>query len=88
MITGLVAITPAAGVVAGWGAISLGFLSGTLPWISMNIAGRRMTIFAHVDDTLEVFHTHFVGALVGGIGTGIFATTQGKYLSVIVSSAL
>jgi Amt family ammonium transporter len=92
MITGLVAITPAAGVVAGtfflplcnlklinigWGAICLGFLSGTIPWVSMNIAGRRMSLFAHVDDTLEVFHTHFVGALVGGIGTGIFATVDG-----------
>lgn len=43
----------------------------------MNIAGRRMSIFAHVDDTLEVFHTHFVGALVGGIGTGLFATVEG-----------
>jgi Amt family ammonium transporter len=36
-----------------------------------------MSIFAMVDDTLEVFHTHFVGALVGGIGTGIFATVDG-----------
>lgn len=43
----------------------------------MNIAGRRMSLFAHVDDTLEVFHTHFVGALVGGIGTGLFATSAG-----------
>jgi len=77
MITGLVAITPAAGVVAGWGAICLGILSGTIPWVSMNIAGRRMTLFQHVDDTLEVFHTHFVGALVGGLGTGIFATVDG-----------
>jgi len=32
MITGLVAITPAAGVVAGWGAICIGFASGTIPW--------------------------------------------------------
>lgn len=31
MITGLVAITPAAGVVAGWGAICIGFASGTIP---------------------------------------------------------
>lgn len=77
MITGLVAITPAAGVVAGWGAIALGFGSGVIPWVSMNIAGRRMSLFAHVDDTLEVFHTHFVGALVGGIGTGLFATSTG-----------
>jgi len=77
MITGLVAITPAAGVVAGWGAICLGILSGTIPWVTMNIAGRRMTLFQHVDDTLEVFHTHFVGAIVGGLGTGIFATIDG-----------
>jgi Amt family ammonium transporter len=77
MITGLVAITPAAGVVAGWGAIALGVGSGTIPWLTMNIAGRRMSIFARVDDTLEVFHTHFVGALVGGIGTGLFATVEG-----------
>jgi ammonia channel protein AmtB len=26
-----VAITPAAGVVAGWGAICIGFASGTIP---------------------------------------------------------
>lgn len=77
MITGLVAITPAAGVVAGWGAIALGFGSGTIPWVTMNIAGRKMSIFARVDDTLEVFHTHLVGALVGGIGTGLFATVDG-----------
>lgn len=36
-----------------------------------------MALFRHVDDTLEVFHTHLVGALVGGIGTGIFATAEG-----------
>lgn len=77
MITGLVAITPAAGVVAGWGAIALGLGSGVFPWLSMNIAGRKMRLFALVDDTLEVFHTHFVGALVGGLGTGLFATAEG-----------
>ena len=69
MITGLVAITPAAGVVAGWGAILLGLGSGTVPWISMNILGRTK-IMRQVDDTLEVFHTHFVAAIVGGVGTG------------------
>jgi Amt family ammonium transporter len=77
MITGLVAITPAAGFVAGWGAIILGFGSGTIPWISLNIAGRKLAFFRAVDDTLDVFHTHFVGALVGGIGTGLFATAEG-----------
>ncbi|MCJ1408178.1 hypothetical protein MMC19_002251 [Ptychographa xylographoides] len=76
MITGLVAITPAAGVVAGWGAILLGLGSGTVPWITMNVLGRT-ELFRKVDDTLEVFHTHFVGAIVGGIGTGLWATTEG-----------
>ncbi|CAF9941939.1 MAG: hypothetical protein ALECFALPRED_009426 [Alectoria fallacina] len=76
MITGLVAITPAAGVVAGWGAILLGLGSGTIPWISMNISGRTQ-LMRKVDDTLEVFHTHFVGAIVGGVGTGLWATKKG-----------
>src|ERR1700722_14616942 len=40
MITGLVAITPAAGVVAGWGAIIMGITSGSIPWVSMNILGK------------------------------------------------
>ena len=77
MITGLVAITPAAGVVAGWGAIALRFGSGTLPWLSMNVARRKLASFRHVDDVLEVFHTHFIAAIVGGFGTGLFATSQG-----------
>lgn len=76
MITGLVAITPAAGVVAGWGAILLGLGSGTIPWISMNIFGRTQ-LMRKVDDTLDVFHTHFVGAIVGGVGTGLWATKKG-----------
>lgn len=53
MITGLVCITPAAGVVAGWGAIIMGMCSGTVPWVSMNVAGKRMALFRiYVDDTL------------------------------------
>ena len=77
MITGLVAITPAAGVVAGWGAICLGFGSGTIPWMSMNLFGRKVAFMRHVDDTLGIFHTHFVASIVGGVGTGIFATIEG-----------
>lgn len=33
IITGLVAITPAAGFVAGWGALIIGILSGSIPWV-------------------------------------------------------
>jgi Amt family ammonium transporter len=78
MITGLVVITPAAGVVAGWGAIIMGVCSGIIPWISMNIAGKRMRLFTHhVDDTLGITHTHMVAGSLGGFLTGLFATSEG-----------
>ncbi|WP_308389082.1 ammonium transporter [Acidithiobacillus sp. AMEEHan] len=76
MITGLVAITPAAGVVDGWGAIAIGIASGIIPWISMNILGKT-ALFRKVDDTLGVFHTHAVAGVLGGVMVGIFATKAG-----------
>ena len=76
MITGLVAITPAAGVVPGWGAIIIGVISGSIPWISMNVLGKTKLMY-HVDDTLGVFHTHLVPGFLGGFLTGIFATVEG-----------
>lgn len=75
-ITGLVAITPAAGVVAGWGAFIIGICSGIIPWLSMNILGRTKW-FLKVDDVLGNVHSHAVGGFLGGFLTGIFATTQG-----------
>lgn len=77
MITGLVAITPAAGVVAGWGAIAMGFASGTIPWLSMNILGKKVAYFRKIDDTLGIFHTHCVAGFLGGFCTGLFATVEG-----------
>ena len=76
MITGLVAITPAAGVVAGWGAIIIGVCSGSIPWISMNVLGKTK-LMSHVDDTLGLFHTHLVPGFLGGFLTGLFATAEG-----------
>jgi Amt family ammonium transporter len=74
MICGLVAITPAAGYVNGTGAIILGIVGASLPWITWNGLGNGKTwLFRKVDDTLGVIHTHGVAALVGGIGTGILA---------------
>lgn len=77
MITGLVAITPAAGVVSGYGAIIIGVCAGVIPWFTMNILGKRMSIFRKVDDTLGVFHTHAVAGLLGGVLTGVLATKVG-----------
>jgi len=76
MITGLVAITPAAGFVAGWGAIIIGVVSGSVPWITMNTFGKSKLMY-HVDDTLGLFHTHLVPGFLGGVLTGIFATVDG-----------
>ena len=72
MITGLVAITPAAGYVNGTGAIILGIVAAALPWMTWNWLGKT-ALFRKVDDVLGVIHTHGVAALVGGIGTGILA---------------
>ena len=77
MITGLVAITPAAGVIAGWGAIVMGVCSGSIPWFTMNYLGKRLWIFKSVDDTLGIVHTHMVAGFVGGFMTGILATVEG-----------
>ncbi|KAL6720250.1 hypothetical protein ACLMJK_002171 [Lecanora helva] len=78
MIGGLVAITPAAGVIAGWSAIALGLGSGVVPWLSMNILDKKVAFMRSVDDVLGVFHTHFVAGIVGGCSTGIFATISGS----------
>ncbi|KIH92605.1 ammonium transporter, Amt family [Sporothrix brasiliensis 5110] len=78
MITGLVAITPAAGYVAGWGAILLGLGSGSVPWFTMNIVAKKLSwLERHFDDTLGVMHTHMVAGFVGGFGTGLWATVDG-----------
>lgn len=85
MITGLVAITPAAGVVAGWGAVIIGLCSGTIPWISMNVMGKKVWLFQKVDDALDVFHTHAVAGFMGGFLVGIFATAEGSAAFAAVS---
>ena len=78
MICGLVAITPAAGVIAGWSAIALGAGSGSIPWFTMNIVGRKVAFFQKVDDVLGVVHTHLVASIIGGFGTGLYATKSGS----------
>ncbi|XP_030551371.1 ammonium transporter 3 member 1-like isoform X2 [Rhodamnia argentea] len=73
MITGLVCITPGAGLVQGWAAIAMGILSGSVPWFTMMIVHKRWTLLQKIDDTLSVFHTHAVAGYLGGILTGFFA---------------
>jgi Amt family ammonium transporter len=72
MITGLVAITPAAGYVNGWGAMAIGFVGSTIVYFALNYVSR-VRPFRRVDDTLGVVYTHGFAGLAGGLLTGIFA---------------
>ena len=75
MITGLVAITPAAGYVNGWGAIALGIIAATIVYFALNYLSR-LRPFRNVDDTLGVVYTHGFAGLAGGLLVGIFADPQ------------
>jgi Amt family ammonium transporter len=72
MIAGLVAITPSAGYVNGWGAIIVGIVAGIIPWLSMNKL-QKTRFMMKVDDTLGVFSTHGIAGLTGGLLVGILA---------------
>jgi ammonium transporter, Amt family len=72
MIAGLVAITPGAGFVDGWGAIIIGVVAGIIPWLSMNKL-QKSSFMMKVDDTLSVFSTHGVAGLIGGLMVGVVA---------------
>jgi Amt family ammonium transporter len=75
MIAGLVAITPGAGFVDGWGAIIIGVVAGIIPWLSMNKL-QKTRFMMKVDDTLSVFSTHGVAGLIGGLMVGIVANPE------------
>jgi Amt family ammonium transporter len=71
-VTGLVAITPAAGFVNGLGAILIGFIASSIVWLSWNKLAK-LALFKRVDDAMGVFHTHGVAGLTGGLLVGVFA---------------
>ncbi|XP_058110328.1 ammonium transporter 3 member 1-like [Magnolia sinica] len=84
MITGLVCITPAAGLVQGWAALIMGIASGSIPWYTMMSLNKRWQLLQKVDDTLGILHTHAVAGTLGGALTGLFAhpTLSSMFLPV------
>jgi Amt family ammonium transporter len=72
MIVGLVAITPGAGFVNGWGAIIIGVVASILVYFALNYLSRAKP-FRNVDDTLGVVYTHGFAGLAGGLLVGVFA---------------
>ncbi|CUA68017.1 Ammonium transporter 1 [Schizosaccharomyces pombe 972h-] [Rhizoctonia solani] len=67
-LSGLVAITPAAGYVGSPAALVFGVVAGTL----CNFA-TQLKFVLHYDECLDVFACHGVGGIVGNLLTGLFA---------------
>ena len=74
MIVGLVAITPAAGFVTGWGAMALGAIASSVVYVAYNYLSL-LRPFRNVDDTLGVVYTHAFAGLVGGLLVGVLASS-------------
>jgi Amt family ammonium transporter len=70
VIAGLVAITPAAGLVGPLGGIVLGVVGGIVSFIFCTVVKNALGY----DDTADVFGVHGIAGIVGSIGTGIFVS--------------
>ncbi len=81
-ISGLVAITPAAGYVTPASAILIGAIASAICHYAVLLRERM-----RVDDALDVFPVHGVGGAIGAILTGIFATAGGGLHQVLVQCA-
>ena len=68
VVAGLVAVTPAAGLVGPMGAIVLGAIAGVV--CLWGVTGLKKML--GYDDSLDVFGIHGIGGIIGAIGTGIF----------------
>ncbi len=75
MIVGLVAITPAAGFVNGYGAMAIGVIASSIVYVAYNYLSR-VRPFRSVDDTLGVIYTHGFAGVAGGLLVGIFADSN------------
>jgi ammonium transporter, Amt family len=67
ILAGLVAITPAAGVVKPIGAIALGTLAPIICYYAINLKNKL-----GYDDTLDAFGIHGVGGIVGALSLTFF----------------
>jgi Amt family ammonium transporter len=69
-VSGLVAITPAAGTVDIVGAFFIGLITPLICFYMVAVIKPRFKY----DDTLDAFGVHGIGGIVGSILTGVFAT--------------
>ncbi|MER8826297.1 ammonium transporter [Mesorhizobium sp. M0938] len=66
-VTGLVAVTPAAGFAGPMGAIVLGIVATCVCYFFVSVVKNK---FGY-DDSLDVFGIHCIGGIIGALGTGI-----------------
>jgi Amt family ammonium transporter len=70
-VSGLVAITPAAGFVSPMSALAIGLIAGAFCfWMVTTVKSR----FGY-DDSLDAFGVHGAGGTIGALLTGIFASS-------------
>ena len=71
-VAGLVVITPASGFVTANGAVIIGVLAGTVPYLACT---KLKAVFGY-DDALDTFGVHGVGGTLGALVTGFLATPE------------
>lgn len=71
-ISGLVAITPAAGFVTPLSSVLIGLGGGLFCYWAVSILKPKLGY----DDSLDAFGIHGIGGIWGAIATGIFSTTS------------
>jgi ammonium transporter, Amt family len=68
IVVGLVAVTPAAGFVTPFGALSIGGLAAIPSYFAIIFRARTS-----LDDSLDVIAAHGLGGITGALLTGVFA---------------
>jgi Amt family ammonium transporter len=69
-VSGMAAVTAAAGYIDFTAAVTIGFAAGIISNLVANWRAGR----SHIDDTLDVFACHGMGGIIGALAVGIFAT--------------
>lgn len=72
LVLGLVAITPGAGFVPIWASFIIGALVSPICYYGVILVKKKLKI----DDALDAFGCHGIGAIWGGIATGIFGKSS------------
>jgi Amt family ammonium transporter len=71
-VAGLVVVTPASGFITANGAVIIGLLAGSVPYLTCT----KLKALLKYDDALDTFGVHGVGGTMGALLTGFLATPE------------